>query len=186
MCSIKVDLSNIPLIFSIFKPFERFWRCRFFRSGFGYAGFSYLEDFWARRLPDDFQKVFWRSLLPCLPFIIDLSVLVSSYVDFSSFGNLLLHKIHTFSQTKTLQTHYNLFDLKTPNFIWIFHFCLISFSLIYLFVASFNQMVLIFHLDMYFVCSIKVCISNFPLIFSVFNSFERFWICRFFRSGFDM
>ncbi|CAN6979706.1 unnamed protein product, partial [Brassica oleracea var. botrytis] len=26
---------------------------------------------------------------------------------------------------------------------------------------SFNQMVLIFHLDMYFVCSIKICLSNF-------------------------
>ena len=91
-----------------------------------------------------------------------------------------------FSQTKTLQTNYNLFDLKTPNFIWIFYFCLMSFSLIYLFVAGFNQMVLIFHLDMYFVCSIKVCLSNFPLIFSVFKPFERFLICKFFRSGFDM
>ena len=68
----------------------------------------------------------------------------------------------------------------------IFHFCLMSFSLIYLFVAGFNQMVLIFHLDMYFVCSIKVCLSNFPLIFSAFKSFERFlydmqvlqiWVC---------
>ncbi|KAF3558686.1 hypothetical protein F2Q69_00011746 [Brassica cretica] len=56
----------------------------FFRSGFGYAGFSDLEDFWARRLPDNFQeifqttsrKVFRWSLLPCLPFITDLSVLV--------------------------------------------------------------------------------------------------------------
>ncbi|KAL0669041.1 hypothetical protein Bca4012_031745 [Brassica carinata] len=26
-------------------------------------------------------------------------------------------KFLLFSQTKTLQTHYNLFDLKTPNFI---------------------------------------------------------------------
>uniref|UniRef100_A0A0D3DMD3 Uncharacterized protein n=1 Tax=Brassica oleracea var. oleracea TaxID=109376 RepID=A0A0D3DMD3_BRAOL len=71
------DLSNLPLIFSVFKSFERFWRYRFFRSG---------------RLQD--------SLLtepsPILPFIIDLKVLV------------------------------------------------------------FNQMVLIFHLNMYFVCSIKV------------------------------
>ncbi|KAF3598065.1 hypothetical protein DY000_02023841 [Brassica cretica] len=56
----------------------------FFRSGFGYAGFSDLEDFWARRLPDNFEeifqttsrKVFRWSLLPCLPFITDLSVLV--------------------------------------------------------------------------------------------------------------
>ncbi|KAF3492599.1 hypothetical protein DY000_02056409 [Brassica cretica] len=38
--------------------------------------FSDLKDFWARRLLDDFQEVLWRSLLPCLPFIIDLSVLV--------------------------------------------------------------------------------------------------------------
>ncbi|KAF3601384.1 hypothetical protein F2Q69_00037777 [Brassica cretica] len=38
--------SHIPLIY------------RFFRSRFGYAGFSDLEDFWARRLPDDFQEVF--------------------------------------------------------------------------------------------------------------------------------
>ncbi|KAF3562854.1 hypothetical protein DY000_02011933 [Brassica cretica] len=30
----------------------------FFRSGFGYAGFSDVEDFWARRLPDDFHEVF--------------------------------------------------------------------------------------------------------------------------------
>nr|VDC90948.1 unnamed protein product [Brassica oleracea] len=30
-------LSNFSLIFSVFKPFERFWRCRFFRSGFGYT-----------------------------------------------------------------------------------------------------------------------------------------------------
>ncbi|KAF3487694.1 hypothetical protein F2Q69_00054062 [Brassica cretica] len=31
---------------------------RFFISGFGYGGFSDLDDFWARRLPDDFQEVF--------------------------------------------------------------------------------------------------------------------------------
>ncbi|KAF2614897.1 hypothetical protein F2Q70_00009619 [Brassica cretica] len=31
---------------------------RFFRSGFGYAGFLDLENFWARRLPDDFLEVF--------------------------------------------------------------------------------------------------------------------------------
>ncbi|KAF3590390.1 hypothetical protein DY000_02023852 [Brassica cretica] len=30
----------------------------FFRSGFGYAGFSYLENFWTRRLPDDFEEDF--------------------------------------------------------------------------------------------------------------------------------
>ena len=97
-----------------------------------------------------------------------------------------------FSQTKTLQTHSNLFDLKRLNFIWNFHFCLVSFWLIYLFVAGFNRMVLIFHLDMYFVCSIKVCISNFPLIFSVLSHLNVFGyagfsdmdlICRFFRSG---
>ncbi|KAG5397389.1 hypothetical protein IGI04_019203 [Brassica rapa subsp. trilocularis] len=41
---------------------------------------------------------------------------------------------------------------------------------------AFNQMVLIFHLDMYFVCSIKVYLSNFPLIFSVLKPFERFLI----------
>ena len=137
MCSIKVDLSNLPLIFSVFKPFERFWICKFFRSGFGYAGFSDLEELWARRLPDDFQEVFWRSLLPCIPFITNLSV-------FGKFLCLIfLHlvtfcciKFIHFSQTKTLQTHSNLFDLKTLNFICIFHFCLMSFSLIYLFVAS--------------------------------------------------
>ena len=97
-------------------------------------------------------------------------------------------KFIPFFQTKTLQTHSNLFDFKTLNFIWIFHFCLMSFSLIYVFVAGFNQMVLIFHLDMYFVCSIKVCLSNFPFIFSIFKSFERFSdiIYRFFRSGFDI
>ncbi|KAG5400995.1 hypothetical protein IGI04_015602 [Brassica rapa subsp. trilocularis] len=38
----------------------------------------------------------------------------------------------------------------------------------------FSHMVLIFHLDMYFVCFIKVCLSNFPLIFFVLNSFEHF------------
>ncbi|KAF2532640.1 hypothetical protein F2Q70_00029008 [Brassica cretica] len=41
----------------------RYWKSSgvaawFFRSGFGYAGFSDLEDFWARSLPDDFQDVF--------------------------------------------------------------------------------------------------------------------------------
>ena len=87
-----------------------------------------------------------------------------------------MHKIHIFFQTKTLQTHSNLFNLKTLNFIWIFHFCIMSFSLIYLFVAGFNQMVLIFHLDMYFVCSINVCLFNFPLIFLVFKPLERFLI----------
>ena len=43
MCSIKVDLSNLPPIFSVLKPFERFWICRFFRYGFGYASFSDLD-----------------------------------------------------------------------------------------------------------------------------------------------
>ncbi|KAL0722431.1 hypothetical protein Bca4012_037030 [Brassica carinata] len=31
--------------------------------------------------------------------------------------DFLLHKVLTFSQTKTLQIHSNLFDLKTTNFI---------------------------------------------------------------------
>ncbi|KAG5415426.1 hypothetical protein IGI04_002993 [Brassica rapa subsp. trilocularis] len=44
------------------------------------------------------------------------------------------------------------------------------------FVACFNQMVLIFPLDMYFVCSINVDLYNLPLIFSVF---------KFFKSGAD-
>ncbi|KAF2554304.1 hypothetical protein F2Q68_00036321 [Brassica cretica] len=30
---------------------------KIFRSGFGYSGFSGLEDFCARRIPDDFQEV---------------------------------------------------------------------------------------------------------------------------------
>ena len=33
-----------PLILSVFKSFECFWICRFFRSWFGYAGFSDMED----------------------------------------------------------------------------------------------------------------------------------------------
>ena len=53
-------------------------------------------------------------------------------------------KFLLFFQTKTLQTHSNLFDLKTPNFIWIFQFCLMAFLLIYFFLQVFNQMVLIF------------------------------------------
>ena len=40
MCSVKVDLSNLSLIFSVFKPFERFWICRFFRSGFNMQVFQ--------------------------------------------------------------------------------------------------------------------------------------------------
>jgi len=70
VCSIKVDLSNLPLILSVFKPFKRFWICRFFRSGFGYAGFSDLEDVLddlpGSRLKynalDDFQEVFQTTL----------------------------------------------------------------------------------------------------------------------------
>ncbi|KAG5393358.1 hypothetical protein IGI04_023321, partial [Brassica rapa subsp. trilocularis] len=66
---LKVDLSNLPLIFSSFKPFERFWICRFFRSGFDMQAFhiwktsgtTYLTKC-TRRLPgsfpDDFQEVF--------------------------------------------------------------------------------------------------------------------------------
>ncbi|CAG7902039.1 unnamed protein product [Brassica rapa] len=53
--------------------------------------FSDLEDFWARRLPDDFREVFRQSLLPCLPFIIDLNVLISFLVCFSSFDLGLIY-----------------------------------------------------------------------------------------------
>ncbi|KAF3542852.1 hypothetical protein DY000_02007098 [Brassica cretica] len=81
-----------------------------FQNGFGYACFSDMEDFWARknfrRLPGSIP-----CLLPCLPFITNLSVLL------------------------------------------------------------FNQMVLIFHLDMYF-----VCFSDLDLIYMFFRSgsdFER-------------
>uniref|UniRef100_A0A0D3BTB1 Uncharacterized protein n=1 Tax=Brassica oleracea var. oleracea TaxID=109376 RepID=A0A0D3BTB1_BRAOL len=42
------DLSNLPLIFSVLSHL----------NVFGDAGFSDLEDFWARRLPDDFQEDF--------------------------------------------------------------------------------------------------------------------------------
>ncbi|KAF3522922.1 hypothetical protein F2Q69_00048925 [Brassica cretica] len=76
---LKIDLSILDM---------------FFRSGFGYAGFSDLEDVWddlpVSRLKynalDDFQEVFQTSGLPgsrltesslmSLPFITDLSVLV--------------------------------------------------------------------------------------------------------------
>ncbi|KAG5399754.1 hypothetical protein IGI04_014361 [Brassica rapa subsp. trilocularis] len=43
---------------------------------------------------------------------------------------------------------------------------------------AFNQMVLIFHLDMYVACSIKVYLYHLPIIFSVFKPFEHFLICR--------
>ena len=208
MCSINVDLSNLPLIFSIFKSFERFWICRFFRSGFDMQVFQiwktswttyllvvwkssgsrldFLEVFWQSRL--DFQEVVWTSRKS--------SGLQGSRLDFREvvwtsrksselhgslltkspfhnrserFGKFLclifLHlvtscciKFLLFSQTKTLQTHSNLFDLKTPNFIWIFQFCLMSFLLIYLFCrflirwysSSTNLKVDLLFLDMYF------------------------------------
>ena len=186
MCSINVDLSNLPLIFSIFKSFERFWICRFFRSGFDVQVFQiwktsgttyllvvwkssgsrldFLEVFWQSRL--DFQEVVWTSRKS--------SGLLGSRLDFSErFGKFLclifLHlvtscciKFLLFSQTKTLQTHSNLFDLKTPNFIWIFQFCLMYFLLIYLFCrflikwysSSTNLEVDLLILDMFFCRSI--------------------------------
>ena len=39
--------------------------------------------------------------------------------------------------------------------------------------------------EVYFVCSIKIDLSNFPIIFFVLKQFERFWICMFFRSESD-
>ncbi|KAF2589228.1 hypothetical protein F2Q70_00039585 [Brassica cretica] len=35
----------------------------FFRSEFGYVGFSDLENFWARKLPDDFYEVFQTAFM---------------------------------------------------------------------------------------------------------------------------
>ena len=194
LCSIKVDIYNLPLIFSVFKSFERFWICRFFRFGFGYAGFSDLEELWDDLLVSrlkynalgDFQDNLPGSLLT------ESSHMSPFHNRFERFGKFLclifLHlvtscciKFLPFSQTKTLHTHSNLFYLKTPNFIWIFHFCLMFFSLIYLLVACFNQMVLIFPLDMYFVCSINVDLYNLPLIFSVFKSFKHFFDTQVFQ-----
>ncbi|CAG7864315.1 unnamed protein product, partial [Brassica rapa] len=51
-----------------------------------------LEDFWARRLPDDFQEAFLQNLLSCIPFIIDLSVLI--WMDFGRpIGSLLKYNL---------------------------------------------------------------------------------------------
>ncbi|KAF3538751.1 hypothetical protein F2Q69_00021298 [Brassica cretica] len=47
MVATKMDFHHMVLIFHSFKDF------------------SDLKYFWARRLLDDFQEVFWRSLLPC-------------------------------------------------------------------------------------------------------------------------
>ncbi|KAL0652184.1 hypothetical protein Bca4012_094875 [Brassica carinata] len=44
--SIKIDLSNLPLIFSVFKSFERFLIYRFFRSGFDMQVFQIWKTFW--------------------------------------------------------------------------------------------------------------------------------------------
>ena len=119
---VKVDISNLSLIFFVFKSFERFWICRFFKSWFGYVCFSDLEDFWGRRLPmspfHNGSERFGKFL--CLIF---LHLVTFCCIKF----------IHFF-QTKTLQTHTNLFDTK---FIIKIHFCLMSFSLIYLFITCF-------------------------------------------------
>ncbi|KAF3511221.1 hypothetical protein F2Q69_00001989 [Brassica cretica] len=105
MAATKMVFHHMVLIFHSFKGFSDL---DFDMQVFQIWNNSGLENFQttsrksSRRLPgslllpDDFLEVFRQSLLSCLPFIIDLSVLV------------------------------------------------------------FNQMVLIFHLDMYFVCSIKV------------------------------
>ena len=63
------------------------------------------------------------------------------------------------------------------NFSFLSHVFLTN---LYFLLQVFNQMVLIFHLDMYFVCSIKVYLYNCPLIFSIFKPFEHFLICIFF------
>ena len=121
---------------------------------------SRLEVVWNSCKSSD--KVVWTSRKS--------SGLPGSRLDFSErFGKFLclifLHlvtscciKFLLFSQTKTLQTHSNLFDLKTPNFIWIFQFYLMSFLLIYLFCRflirwysfSINLKVDLLFLDMYF------------------------------------
>ncbi|KAF3522797.1 hypothetical protein F2Q69_00051295 [Brassica cretica] len=60
MAATKMVFHHMVLIFHSFKGrFNNFrYVFLFFRSEFGYAGFSDLEDFWARGLPDDFQQVF--------------------------------------------------------------------------------------------------------------------------------
>ncbi|KAF2595271.1 hypothetical protein F2Q70_00043140 [Brassica cretica] len=108
-----------------------------------FKGVSDLEDFWARRLPDDFQEVFQMTsrkrllgsfsddfqevcLLSCLPFIIDLSVLIFnqmvlifhldiSRLDFgrtmeSLLGNLL--KYNAIEDSQNLLSHYILEDFR--------------------------------------------------------------------------
>ena len=124
MCSINIDLSNLPLIFSIFKSFERFWICRFFRSGFNMQVFQIWKTSGTTYL-----LVVWKSSGLLGSLLTKSSGLPGSRLDFSErFGKFLclifLHlvissciKFLLFSQTKTLQTHFNLFDLKTPNFI---------------------------------------------------------------------
>ncbi|KAF2615740.1 hypothetical protein F2Q70_00011180 [Brassica cretica] len=96
-----------------------------------FKGVSDLEDFWARRLPDDFQEVFQMTsrkrllgsfpddfqevcLLSCLPFIIDLSILIW-ILDFgrtmeSLLGNLL--KYNEIEDSGNLLSHYILEDFR--------------------------------------------------------------------------
>ena len=62
MCSIKVDLS---LIFSVFKSFERFLICRFFRSGFDTHVFQIWRsgfDIHVFRYRADFGRLMGRLL----------------------------------------------------------------------------------------------------------------------------
>ncbi|KAG5397241.1 hypothetical protein IGI04_019055 [Brassica rapa subsp. trilocularis] len=115
MAATKMVFHHMVFIFYSFKDRSINFRCicRFFRSGFGYVGFSDIEDFW-----DD--------LSDNLP------------------GSLLTESSHMFP-----------FHNRSERFV-------------------FNKMVLIFHLDMYFVCSIKVDLYNLPLIFSVFQIWSRF------------
>ncbi|KAF3575300.1 hypothetical protein F2Q69_00059492 [Brassica cretica] len=62
----------------------------FFTSGFGYAGFSDLKDFWARNLPDDFHEVFQTTSRKSSGRVFNQMVLIFHLdISGSDFGRLM-------------------------------------------------------------------------------------------------
>ncbi|KAF3506310.1 hypothetical protein F2Q69_00004553 [Brassica cretica] len=86
-----------------------------------FKGFSDLEDFWARRLPDDFQEVFcgvlirWVSSSTWICFT-DLGLIYMFFISGSNFGRLMGSLLRSLLKYNALEDFHEVFQTTSRKY----------------------------------------------------------------------